>query len=140
MCHQYFADAIKASFWSPFHDIYFQSNLMALPYILEDRTGTLTTTDFDDLYDRIFFHIARDSDGTTTKIYNMSVRGSPHRDSLPFNSKPVVALEFAANESLGEIFFMRNPQIVSIPMQNYLRRVGLFGRSDDVINSFPQTT
>ncbi|KAG5634765.1 hypothetical protein H0H81_000846 [Sphagnurus paluster] len=98
------------------------------PYILEDRTGSLTHTDFDDLYDRIFFHISRaPANGTTTIIYNMNVRGSPHRDGLPFHGQPVVLLKFPPDERLGTITYLdaQQPQT----MQNYLRKSAMFGSS-----------
>ncbi|KAG6825235.1 hypothetical protein H0H92_004325 [Tricholoma furcatifolium] len=99
------------------------------PYILEDRSGSLTLTDFDDLYDRVFFRIAKQPNGSTTNIYIMHIRGSPHRDSLPFTSRPSVSLEFGASQRLGTITFYRSPQPVAIQMQTYLKKTGIFGSS-----------
>ncbi len=65
-----------------------------LPYILEDRTGTNTGSDFDDIYDRLFFRVARSPAQTATMIYNMHRRASRHRDSLPFTQDPIVVLDF----------------------------------------------
>lgn len=97
------------------------------PYILEDRTGLNTATDFDDLYDRIFFRIARVPDRTTTMIYSMNIRGSRHRDSLPFTREPIVILDFMPDERLGDISYVRRPSNFSMPMQRYLRKTSLFG-------------
>ncbi|GLB33142.1 hypothetical protein LshimejAT787_0100270 [Lyophyllum shimeji] len=99
------------------------------PYILEDRTGSLTATDFDDLYDRIFFHIARVPERPTTMIYSMNIRGSRHRDSLPFNQQPIVVLDFSPDEKLGTISYMQKPYNISLPMHRYLRKTTLFGSS-----------
>ncbi|RDB20264.1 hypothetical protein Hypma_012682 [Hypsizygus marmoreus] len=99
------------------------------PYILEDRTGSNTATDFDDLYDRIFFRIARVPDRTTTMIYSMNIRGSRHRDSLPFNQQPIAILDFAQDERLGNISYVQHPHNLTMPMHRYLRKTSLFGAS-----------
>jgi len=113
------------------------------PYILEDRTGQITATDFDDLYDRVFFRIARvpgtvglagtrerPTTGTRTMIYRMNIRGSRHRDSLPFTQQPVVILDFSPDERLGNITFVREGEedgSLAVPMQRYLSKTSWFG-------------
>lgn len=99
------------------------------PYILEDRTGINSASDFDDLYDRIFFHIARPPHRSTTMIYGMNFRGSRHRDSLPFSQEPIAVLDFAPDNSLGSISYPELPTKFTMPMNRYLRKMSLFGGS-----------
>ncbi|KAJ7277544.1 hypothetical protein C8J57DRAFT_1309566 [Mycena rebaudengoi] len=103
-----------------------------LPYILEDRTGAHTASDFDDIYDRVFFHVAtvpQRSGSSAIMIYSMNRRASRHRDSQPFRSTPVAALEFLPDGSLGNISFMQPQGTLTLPMVRYLRKTSLFGRS-----------
>ena len=98
------------------------------PYILEDRTGINSASDFDDLYDRIFYRVARPPQQTTTMFYSMNRRGSRHRDSLPFTQQPIAKLVFASDESLGNVSFVQQRnQVSTIPMNRYLRKVSIFG-------------
>jgi hypothetical protein len=105
-----------------------------LPFVLEDRTGLLTGSDFDDIYDRVFLRIARvpqPKDSTfTTMIYKMAHRSSRRRDTLPFHSNPSVVLEFGPQETLGNISYVGQ---WAIPMSRYLRKTSLFGGSVAVI-------
>lgn len=99
------------------------------PITLEDRTGINTNTDFDDMYDRIFFHVARTPGQTTTKIYEMTIRASRHRSTLPLDKEPIILLDFAPDESLGTISFLKAPSQPSISMGRYLRKTSIFGSS-----------
>jgi len=99
------------------------------PYVLEDRTGVNSASDFDDMYDRIFFRIARPPRRTTTMVYSMNIRGSRHRDTLPFNQQPIAMLDFAPDESLGNVTFVQQRNNLVIPMNRYLRKTSLFGGS-----------
>ncbi|TFK31856.1 hypothetical protein BDQ12DRAFT_659952 [Crucibulum laeve] len=101
----------------------------ALPFILEDRTGSNSNSDFDDMYDRMFYHIARSPGRTTTLIYEMPIRSSRHRRNLPLDREPIVHLEFLPDESLGNISFMKAPYQTTIPMSRYLRKTTIFGSS-----------
>ncbi|KAF8989822.1 hypothetical protein BDQ17DRAFT_1372706 [Cyathus striatus] len=100
-----------------------------LPFIFEDRTGHNTGSDFDDMYDRMFYHISRQPGHTTTKIYEMPIRASRHRSTLPLDRDPIVYLEFLPDESLGNVSFMKPPNQATIPMSRYLRKTSLFGSS-----------
>ncbi|KXN92570.1 hypothetical protein AN958_06538 [Leucoagaricus sp. SymC.cos] len=102
-----------------------------LPYSFEDRTGSNTHSDFDDIYDRMFFHITRQPGRSTTYIYEMPIRASRHRSSLPLNREPSVLLEFLPDESLGNITFVgKSPyHTMTMPMSRYLRKPSLFGSS-----------
>lgn len=112
-----------------------------LPYVLEDRTGSLTTSDFDDIYDRIFFRVvhSQSSTGPVTMIYEMTRRASRHRDSIlqamsPYQQhrEPQVLLEFRPDQSLGRVQFYRAATATTpakrstIEMGRWLRRYGIF--------------
>lgn len=102
-----------------------------LPYILEDRTGAHTASDFDDIYDRLFFHVAtvpQRSGSSAIMIYSMNRRASRHRDSQPFHHTPAAMLEFLPDGSLGNASFMQPAGTLTIPMVRYLRKTSLFGR------------
>jgi hypothetical protein len=104
-----------------------------LPFILEDRTGLVTGSDFDDIYDRIFLRVANATGShqrgppSTVMVYKMSQRASRRRDSLPFHYNPAVILEFGHNGSLGLISFPEQNGYTGISMNRYLRRTSLFG-------------
>lgn len=103
------------------------SNYGPLPYSFEDRTGSNTDTDFDDIYDRMFFHVKRQPGCSTTHIYEMPIRASRHRSSLPLNREPSAILDFLPDESLGSLTFAG--KTTTIPMSRYLRKTSLFGTS-----------
>ncbi|KAJ8518513.1 hypothetical protein ONZ45_g4438 [Pleurotus djamor] len=96
-------------------------------YTLEDRTALISSSDFDDIYDRLFLRVARNPRSTSTRIYKMKHRSSRHRDSQPFTNEPVVILDFASDESLGNITFTQAK--FTVPMSRYLRKTSLFGGS-----------
>src|ERR1700751_1312485 len=106
--------------------------MQELPYILEDRTGLVAGSDFDDIYDRIFLRVAKapsshQGETSTLMVYKMSQRASRRRDSLPFHSNPAIILEFGRNGALGNISFpRRNGNGESqIPISQYLRKTSL---------------
>ncbi|KIM42626.1 hypothetical protein M413DRAFT_444320 [Hebeloma cylindrosporum] len=100
-----------------------------LPLTLEDRTSSITNTDFDDMYDRVFFHVERQPGRTTTKIYEMNIRASRHRSTLPLGRDPIIHLDFQEDESLGTVSFFKPPFTGSIPMARYLKKTSFFGTS-----------
>lgn len=105
-----------------------------LPYILEDRTGLNNASDFDDIYDRIFFRIARPSPTRpVTMIYDMTRRASRHRDAIPLQRDPLVVMEFQQDDGLGTVSFKmihaKPPISVTIPMSRWLTRTSMFGGS-----------
>ncbi|KAH9928934.1 uncharacterized protein B0H18DRAFT_999460 [Fomitopsis serialis] len=65
----------------------------ALPYYLEDRSGSYAGSDFDDIYDRLFLRVA-------LMIYNVGRRSSNQRDYRPLQREPSVALEFGPSGTL----------------------------------------
>ncbi|KAE9408527.1 hypothetical protein BT96DRAFT_873126 [Gymnopus androsaceus JB14] len=99
-----------------------------LPYVFEDRTGQLYGSDFDDMYDRLFYRVSREPHKTVTMLYDMGRRASRHRDSLPFQRQPIAILDFLPDRSLGNICYAVNGN-VPIPMNRYLKRTSIFGGS-----------
>ncbi|KAJ6506324.1 hypothetical protein C8R47DRAFT_1037475 [Mycena vitilis] len=112
----------------------------ALPYTLEDRTGAYTSTDFDDIYDRLFFHVATAPlpHPHAVTIHAMPRRASRHRDAhwQAVGHAPAAVLEFGADGGLGSVSFAQPAHGVqggggtlTLPMARYLRKTSLFGRS-----------
>ncbi|KAJ3984415.1 hypothetical protein F5890DRAFT_1516902 [Lentinula detonsa] len=99
-----------------------------LPYVFEDRTGQLYGSDFDDMYDRLFYRVARDPQRTATMVYDMGRRANRHRDSLPFHQRPIAILDFKPDQSMGSICYASNGS-VAVPINRYLRRTSIFGGS-----------
>lgn len=97
------------------------------PITLEDRTGRNHDSDFDDMYDRMFYHVSRSPGKTTTRVYEMSKRASNFRSTLPMDRDPIVYLEFLPNESLGSITYIRAPSRMTIGMAQYLKKLSFFG-------------
>ncbi|TFK44036.1 hypothetical protein BDQ12DRAFT_640450 [Crucibulum laeve] len=96
-----------------------------MPYFLEDKTGKLTGSEFDDMHDRMHFVYrctARDSTRTAYMIYNTT------RGTEASFTKPIAALDFGPGNSLGSICF--DPQ-VNIPMKKYLTKTSTLGSSKD---------
>ncbi|KAF6763301.1 hypothetical protein DFP72DRAFT_528821 [Ephemerocybe angulata] len=102
-------------------------SLKAIPITLEDRTAAITNTDFDDMYDRVFFQVVRNPGDTTTKIYEMHVRASRYRNAVPVRGEPVITLAFQPDETLGTISFWKHQKCM--PMNQFLRKMSFFGSS-----------
>nr|GAT51762.1 predicted protein [Mycena chlorophos] len=87
-----------------------------------------TSTDFDDVYDRAFFHVICTSQRSVA-IYPMTRRTSRTRDAhwSPAMHSPAAVLEFGGDGSLGSVRFAGAPAPVA--MANYLRKTSMFGRS-----------
>jgi len=106
--------------------------LAPLPYILEDRSGVYNSSDFDDIYDRLFLRIAessRDAESSVSMIYDMGRRSSRRPDSRHFDRQPSVVLDFGPNGKLGNVHFMQPLAACSLPMYQYLRKTTIFGGS-----------
>ncbi|KAF4615981.1 hypothetical protein D9613_011272 [Agrocybe pediades] len=99
------------------------------PLIFEDRTANPLNTDFDEVYERMYFHASRVPGTMKTRLYEMNHRAS--RDRLP-PQRVLIELEFRPDESLGTITFVwppRPPNPRVIPMSQYLRKMSFFGPS-----------
>jgi hypothetical protein len=124
-----------------------------LPYTLEDRTGHALSSDFDDIYDRLFLKLSYQSTITpiadnhhhlhfyshqqqqrqdTVLIHNMTWRSSPHRDTLsvpPGDPDPAVVMQFGPGKTLGSITFQTKSRRVSFTMAGYLKKASMFSGS-----------
>ncbi|KAH7888275.1 hypothetical protein F5I97DRAFT_978443 [Phlebopus sp. FC_14] len=107
-----------------------------IPFTFEDRTGQLHGSDYDDIYDRMFLRVTPYPHSTTGNsnalaIYIMGRRSSRRADTRHLERRPSVVLEFAGPSlGLGTIHFVQPPaSSLSIPMNNYLKKTGLFGSS-----------
>jgi len=97
-----------------------------LPFTFEDRTAGLSNTDFDDIYDRLFFHVRRNPGSNTTQIYEMHFPASRHRGNVPPDTRPIVQLDFLPGEHLGTISFLKRFEKTH-DMSEYLKKVSFFG-------------
>ena len=91
-----------------------------MPYLLEDRTGKLTGSDFVDMNDRLRLRLhctAQVLTHTAYMIHNTTHEHDP--------SNPLVALTFGPNNALGTIT-MRSG--ASMPMNQYLAKLSPLGR------------
>lgn len=98
-------------------------------YFFEDRTGVLTSSDFDEVYDRAFLRISSTPQRTRNAglmVYDMGQRSTSlgDRDRRHFYREPVIVLDFGPRGALGTVRFTKGS--ISIPMHQYLRKVSLF--------------
>ncbi|KII92942.1 hypothetical protein PLICRDRAFT_491592 [Plicaturopsis crispa FD-325 SS-3] len=90
-----------------------------MPYYLEDKTGSLSGTEYADPYGRMRYSVRctmKDSMRTAYMIYNLG-SGS---------HKPLASLEFNSDHSLGMVSFTSG---VHIPMKQYLTKLSTLGSS-----------
>lgn len=110
-----------------------------IPYLLEDRTGDVLNTEFDEIYDRMFFGVSSSNPPSpssstdpapsrTIKLFELGKRSAPalRGSSLNFGKDPVVVLDFAPGGGMGTVLFVR--QGVSMPMEKWMRRFDAKGR------------
>ncbi|KIJ13894.1 hypothetical protein PAXINDRAFT_80156 [Paxillus involutus ATCC 200175] len=107
-----------------------------MPFTFEDRTGQLSGSDYDDIYDRMFIRVTSSPHSTTGNnislaLYVMGRRSTRHADMRHLERHPSVVLEFGGPSlGLGTIHFLQPPAAsISIPINNYLRKTALFGGS-----------
>lgn len=96
-----------------------------MAYMLEDRSGQLTGSEFIDLNGRLCLSYrctARDVTHSAYMIFNTTSSG----EFTGSYTRPVVALDFGPNNTLGTIIFV--PE-TSIQMKKYLVKVSPLGRS-----------
>ncbi len=95
-------------------------------YTFEDRTGRNDDSDWDDIYERLFFRTCRDPDGRRINIYNVAYR-MMRRDKSHWGIEPDVMLEFNANRALGQITYATELYKCTFQMSRYLRKTSFFG-------------
>ncbi|TFK53810.1 hypothetical protein OE88DRAFT_1284268 [Heliocybe sulcata] len=91
-----------------------------LPYFLEDKTGSLSGSEYVDIHDRMRLSIrctVRDSQRCAFMIYNIS-------PSVGGLLKPGAALDFGPNNALGTVAIGSGSHI---PMSRYLMKVSPLG-------------
>ncbi|KAI0084200.1 hypothetical protein BDY19DRAFT_973641 [Irpex rosettiformis] len=109
----------------------------SLPYFLEDRTGIVSRTTFDDIYDRLFLSIDPSSSSSTVTISSSPRRASSHTDSTQprrlssyakeaDSPSTAVTLHFGQRGTLGSVVF---PDESVVPMASWLKKTGLFSGS-----------
>lgn len=97
------------------------------PITLEDRTGSLSNNDFDDLYDRMYYyHVNRQPASPVIKIFRMNHRASRARSLAPLPTQGVVHLEYPLDENLGTITFFEG-SMGTMQMSKYLKKLSFFG-------------
>jgi len=89
------------------------STVYGMPYLLEDKTGKLTGSDFVDMNDRLRFRLRCTAQAPTHTAYMIHNANDP--------SNPLIALAFGPNNSLGTITVRSG---VPIPMDQYLAKLG----------------
>ncbi|KZT04123.1 uncharacterized protein LAESUDRAFT_728320 [Laetiporus sulphureus 93-53] len=91
-----------------------------MPYFLEDLTGELTGSEFNDLYNRTrlaFRCTLHDASHTAYMVYDLSASGNGY-------NAPVACLDFGANNALGTVKIGDKD---NVSMSVYLSKVGSFG-------------
>ena len=108
-------------------------------YILEDRTGAISDSDFDDMYDRKYLRISSNTRNSTVSIFDMGFRSSRHhgRGLLALDPpKPSAVLEFAPSGELGYVSYYHlppqksrsPPSVWRVQMDQYLTKSSMFSR------------
>ena len=109
-------------------------------YILEDRTGSLSDSDFDDMYDRKYLRISSSTRNSTVSIFDMGFRSSRHhgRGLLALDPpKPSAVLEFTPSGELGYVSYhlppqqhskSKSPSVWRVQMDQYLTKSSMFSR------------
>ena len=86
-------------------------------YMLEDRSGLLTGSDFEDVNGRIRLTL-RCTQATSAHASYM-IFDRTHSDVYDFNN-PLAVLDFGPNNTLGTVAFENTPHV---PMKEYLTKV-----------------
>lgn len=86
-------------------------------YMLEDRCGDLTGSDFQDINDRIRLTVRCTQKAQTHTVYMIFDRT---RTTVFNYNCPLAVLEFGPNDTLGTISFKTG---VHVPMKQYLSKL-----------------
>ncbi|KAH7911011.1 hypothetical protein BJ138DRAFT_1007480 [Hygrophoropsis aurantiaca] len=90
-----------------------------MPFLLEDKTGKFTESDFTDINDRLCLRLRCTAPTAHSyAIYNITYDSEP--------PKPIVVLEFGPNHALGSIKLGSGPKL---PMAEYLAKLSPQGSS-----------
>lgn len=86
-------------------------------FMLEDRCGQLTGSDFEDINDRVRLTLRCTQRESTHTIYMIFDR----TNTIVFNyNNPLAVLDFGPNDTLGTVSFKPG---MSMPMKNYLSKL-----------------
>src|ERR1700736_5393932 len=91
-------------------------------YMLEDKAGQLTGSDYEDIHDRIRLTLKCTQRAQTHTVYMIFDRTGTH--VFDYNN-PLAVLEFGPNDTLGTVSFRTG---VRMPMKQYLVKAATFGR------------
>ena len=91
-------------------------------YMLEDRTGQLTGSDFEDVHDRIRLTLKCTQKAQTHSVYMIYDRT---RTTVFNYNNPLAVLDFGPNGALGTVSFKTG---VHIPMKQYLVKASTFSK------------
>ena len=102
------------------------SGTQHLDFTFEDRTGRNDDSDWDDIYERLFFRACRAREGNKICIYNVAYR-MMRRDHSHWEQEPEVVLEFKPNQSMGQITYATELYSCTFQMSHYLKKTSFFG-------------
>ena len=98
------------------------STTLGMPFFLEDHSGDLENSEFNDLYSRMRFSLRKtsveDAAQTTLMVYDLSSPSVSSRNDLRV---PIACLTFGAEHALGTVKIYNAS---TISMEQYLSRVG----------------
>jgi hypothetical protein len=89
-------------------------------YMLEDRTGRLTGSDFEDVHERVRLTLKCTQKAQTHTVYMIYDRT---RTAVCNYNNPLAVLDFGPNDTLGTVSFKTG---VHKPMQQYLVKVSRY--------------
>ncbi|EAU90825.2 hypothetical protein CC1G_09302 [Coprinopsis cinerea okayama7 len=92
------------------------------PYFLEDRSGRLSGSEFNDIHERLKFSYRCSRRSSTLCQYTIFETTSPREDAC---TTPVSVLEYGPNNTLGLVYYGMKPQ----SMARYLVKVDPEGSS-----------
>ncbi|KAI9571190.1 hypothetical protein HD554DRAFT_2017535 [Boletus coccyginus] len=97
------------------------TTVYGMPYLLEDKTGKLSGSDFVDMNDRLRLCVRCTAQAPTHTAY--MIHNATHGHD---SSNPLIALAFGANNSLGTITIRSG---APVPMDQYLAKLSPLGSS-----------
>ncbi|KZS90863.1 hypothetical protein SISNIDRAFT_518207 [Sistotremastrum niveocremeum HHB9708] len=107
---------------------------LGVPYTLEDTTGHLTTSDYNDTYDRMFLRVVPAMIAPNRPVLLIYDRG--HRSRSPLTVPTGIEaswssmIDLGTKKDLSEAYVvLGGPGGTVIPLKNYLKKVSKFGGS-----------
>ncbi|CAL1706059.1 unnamed protein product [Somion occarium] len=97
------------------------STTFGMPFFLEDQSGDIENSEFNDIYNRMRFSLRRTDNGSqhpVLMVYDMTSTSASSRSDLRV---PIACLSFGANNALGTVKIQDGAHV---DMNQYLGRVG----------------